>query len=86
MCNTFVLPGANGSLPKFSGQADHRRSIRLRGYDYSKEGLYYITLCVNHHACLFGQVVNRKMILNDAGNMVQDHWNRLPGRFGNICI
>ena len=35
----------------------HRRSIRLKGYDYSQEGLYFITICVQDRECLFGEIV-----------------------------
>jgi REP element-mobilizing transposase RayT len=56
----------------------HRRSIRLKNYDYSQEGAYFITLCTQGRACLFGQVVNDAMILNAAGEMVQQIWKELP--------
>jgi len=49
----------------------HRRSIRLKGYDYSREGLYFITICVRHHIYLFGSVENGIMFLNDAGRMIE---------------
>jgi hypothetical protein len=35
----------------------HRRSIRLKGYDYSQEGLYFVTICVQDRVCLFGKIV-----------------------------
>lgn len=53
----------------------HRRSIRLQGYDYSQAGLYFITICCQERACLFGNVVNGKMGLNDAGKMAMKCWN-----------
>jgi len=43
----------------------NRRSIRLKGYDYSQAGLYFITLCVQNRECLFGQIV-----VNDVGATV----------------
>jgi len=48
-----------------------RRSIRLQGYDYSRAGAYYVTLCTQNRECLFGEIKNGKMVLNDAGRMVQ---------------
>ncbi|MEQ9484159.1 hypothetical protein [Coleofasciculus sp. F4-SAH-05] len=42
----------------------HRRSIRLKGYDYTQPGAYYITLCTKARQCLFGDVVAGKMRLN----------------------
>lgn len=56
----------------------HRRSIRLKGYDYTQAGLYFITICTQDRERLFGKIVNRKMILNDAGLMVETVWNEIP--------
>lgn len=62
----------------------HRCSIRLKGYDYSKAGLYFITICVQDRACLLGKIGNGQMILNDAGRMVESQWLALPQRFANV--
>lgn len=70
--------------PKYNPSIHHRRTIRLKGYDYSQAGLYFITICVKNHECLFGEIINRKMILNDAGKMVESEWLKLPERFNNI--
>ena len=51
----------------------NRKSIRLKDYDYSKEGAYDITVCVNKHKCVFGDVKNGEIVLNDAGKMVEGH-------------
>jgi len=48
----------------------HRRSLRLANYDYSKAGMYYVTICINQHLCLFGKIVDQKLQLNDAGKMI----------------
>ena len=64
----------------------HRQSIRLKGYDYSRAGAYFITVCMQNRACLFGNVVDGKMILNNAGRMVQTVWDELPNRFYNIKL
>ena len=64
----------------------HRRSIRLRGYDYSRSGAYYVTLCTQDRACLFGEVVDGDMQVNDAGCMVSDAWHSLSDRFPNIDL
>ena len=52
----------------------HRRSIRLVGYDYSQAGAYFVTVCTHDRTCLFGDVVNGLMVLNDAGMIVADEW------------
>lgn len=61
-----------------------RRSIRLKEYDYSSSGIYYVTICVQDRECLFGDANGRKMFLSDAGKMVKDNWDKLPQRFPNI--
>jgi REP element-mobilizing transposase RayT len=64
------------------GEVGHRRrSIRLKGYDYSQAGAYFITVCTQGRACLFGDVVGEEMRLNDAGRVVQAIWDALPGHF-----
>ena len=54
----------------------NRRSIRLKGYDYTLPGAYFITLVTWHRDCLFGTVVNGKMQLSALGKIVQDEWMR----------
>lgn len=62
----------------------HRRSIRLKGYDYSQAGLYFITICTQHRAYLFGEIRNGEMILNDAGKMVEKWYDELQNKFNDI--
>jgi REP element-mobilizing transposase RayT len=73
-------------MNKYNPKIHHRRSIRLKGYDYAQAGLYFITICCQNRACLFGDVVNGKMKLNDAGIMVENEWLKLPNRFQNIQL
>ncbi len=54
----------------------HRRSIRLKGYDYTQPGAYFITICTHDRACLFGEVVEGQMRLNDLGQVVKEEWFR----------
>ena len=54
----------------------HRRSIRLKGYDYSRPGIYLVTICTQGRECLFGQIVDGEMQLNHAGRIAQDEWLR----------
>jgi REP element-mobilizing transposase RayT len=64
---------------KFNPQIHHRRSIRLKGHDYSQEGLYYITICVQNRECLFGEISNGKMILNPANGKLwqRNYWEHI---------
>lgn len=70
----------------YNPQHHNRRSIRLQGYDYSQSGLYFITICIQDRECLFGKIETGKMILNEAGNMVQQEWYNLQNRFSNIQL
>lgn len=56
----------------------HRRSIRLKGYDYSQNGAYFITICTQNRECLFGDIKDGEPFLYDAGKMVQSVWNGFP--------
>lgn len=64
----------------------NRKSIRLKGYNYSQPGAYFITICTQNRKCLFGEIINGKMIFNDAGKMVENEWVNLPHRFTNIQL
>jgi putative transposase len=66
---------------KFDPFKNHRRSIRLRGYDYSQAGAYFVTICVQHHQCLFGDVVNAEMDLNELGMIANECWLAIPEHF-----
>ena len=67
----------NRSLPS-------RRSIRLQGYDYSSEGLYFVTICTQDMKCLFGKVIDGDMVLNDAGRKVLETYKELENKFMNV--
>jgi REP-associated tyrosine transposase len=64
----------------------HRRSIRLANYDYSSPGLYFVTLCTQEKAALFGEIASAQMVLSDAGRMVESWWKRLPGKFAGLLL
>ena len=67
-------------------QLHHRHSIRLPGYDYTAAGAYFITICTQDRACLFGQVVDGEMRLSNIGKIAQAQWEQIPARFENIEI
>ncbi|MFH0891475.1 MAG: transposase [Candidatus Falkowbacteria bacterium] len=71
---------------KYNADIHHRRSIRLKGYDYSRNGAYFITVCAQDRECVFGKIVNGGIYLNDAGEMVDRQWNELPNRFRNVRL
>lgn len=62
----------------------HRRSIRLKDYDYSQAGAYFVTICAQDRAHLFGTVVDGDMRLNDAGRVVEQCWRDIPVHFPQV--
>ncbi len=63
-----------------------RRSIRLKGYDYSQKGAYFVTICTHNRKCILGHVENRNVRLNGIGLMVQKAWLELPLYYKGIDI
>ena len=63
----------------YDPQKHHRRSIRLKEYDYSRAGAYFVTICVQNGECLFGEIVDGIVRLNEFGQIVEDEW-RQTGR------
>ena len=64
----------------------YRRSIRLKTYDYTHTGAYFVTLCTQDRKCMFGEIVDGEIHLNDVGQAIQWIWNALPERFPNIQL
>ena len=71
-------------MNKFNPAIHHRRSIRLKGYDYSQNGLYFITICCQNRVCRFGYIENKEMILNEYGKIAYNEWIKLAERFPNF--
>lgn len=63
------------SMPnKYNPDIHHRRSIRLKDYDYTQAGAYFITICSWNRECLFGNVLDGKLQLHDFGQMIEREW------------
>jgi len=73
-------------MKKYDQEKYHRRSIRLKGYDYSQAGAYYVTMCTQNRECLFGEIVNGKMRLNEYGQIVQQCWMEIPQHYQNVQL
>jgi len=71
---------------KYNPNLHHRRSLRLKNYNYSQPGLYFITICTQNKAKLFGKIIDNKMILNIAGKMVDKIWLEIPKIFPNTRL
>ncbi len=61
---------------KYDPDRHHRRSVRLKGYDYAQPGAYFITICTQNRECLFGEIVDGEMHLNEFGEIVRAEWFR----------
>lgn len=71
----------------FQSHTFHRRSIRLKGHDYSDDGFYFITICTKGRHCYFGRVVDDKMVLNEKGQIVKNEWlNTANVRQGDVIL
>ena len=72
----------------YNPKIHHRRSIRLKGYDYSQAGLYFITICCNRRGnplwLPFGHIDNDEMVLNEFGQIAYNEWIKLTERFTNF--
>ncbi|MCL6444977.1 MAG: hypothetical protein K6T83_16245 [Alicyclobacillus sp.] len=71
---------------KYDPEKHNRRSIRLKGYDYSQPGAYFVTIVTQDRACLFGGVVDAEMRLNDAGCIAHQCWTDIPNHFPHVQL
>lgn len=71
---------------QFDPSKHHHRSIRLRGYDYTQPGAYFITLCTNHREALFRQVQDGVMHPSRLGEIVQRAWKDLPNHYPHVIL
>ena len=70
----------------FNPDKHHRRSIRLKNYDYTTKGAYFVTICTHEKECILGEIINGDMIINKIGNIVVRHWIDIPKHFSNFII
>lgn len=69
----------------YNPEIHHRKSIRLKGYDYSEAGLYFITICTQNRKHLFGEIKEGKMILNEYGKIAFTEWEKTE-EIRNNCL
>lgn len=69
---------------RFNPDIHHRRSIRLRGYKYSHAGAYFVTLCTWKRECLFGEIVDGEMVLNNIGSIAAAVWTDLSSHYRHV--
>ena len=63
-----------------------RRSIRLRQFDYSEPGMYYVTMRTKGGECLFGDVVKGEVRLSGMGTFAEEYWQAIPEHFLNVSL
>jgi putative transposase len=73
-------------MRRYNPHIHHRKSIRLKGYDYARAGLYFITICCHERERLFGEVVNGRMELNAAGKTADECWKEIPAHFPHVIL
>ena len=69
---------------KYNSGKHRRCSIRLKHYNYASPGAYFVTICTQNQECVFGDIVNGEMKLNDAGHMVTKWYYELENKFPDI--
>jgi len=70
----------------YNSNIHRRRSIRLKGYDYSQAGLYFVTICVDNGKSLFGNIVEGKMILSAIGEVANTLWHEIKNHIHNVRL
>jgi putative transposase len=68
----------------FDPERHNRRSIRLKGYDYTQPGAYFVTICTLNRVYLFGGISGDEMYLNENGKIVRETWHELPKHYASI--
>ena len=84
-CNTRPI-ATRKFLMKYNPDIHHRRSIRLRDYDYSQAGAYFVTICTHNHECLFGEIADGVMMLNASGRIAAQCWREIPSHFPHSAL
>src|SRR5438045_9025810 len=71
---------------RYDPDRHHRRSHRLQGYDYSRNGAYFVTICVHNRECLLGEICNETLAFSEIGQAVERIWTEIPERFPSILL
>jgi REP element-mobilizing transposase RayT len=71
---------------KYNPKEHHRRSIRLKDYDYSQAGAYFVTICTHKKKCILENEEDGKVTLNEVGQMVEKTWIELPKYYIGVDI
>jgi len=73
-------------IVRFDRDKRHRRSIRLRGYDYTQAGAYFVTICSHGRECLFGEILEGEMELNQYGKVIAASWEKVNREYPGLKL
>ena len=73
-------------MPKKFQNKCEAKSARLENYDYSQNGLYFVTICTQDRECFFGGVKNGEMILSEIGKIANQFWQEIPAHFSFVNL
>jgi putative transposase len=73
-------------MPKYNPNFHHRRSIRLADYDYTMQGVYFVTICTQDRQCWFGTIEDGHMQVNEYGRIVAECWEWLPQQYPYVHL
>lgn len=68
----------------FNPEIHHRKSNRLSGFDYTQNGMYFVTICAFNRACIFGDIVKGETHLNAIGEIVAEEWVKTSAMRHNV--
>ena len=65
----------------YNPEIHHRRSIRLKEYDYSRQGAYFVTVCVKNKENSLGKIIDGEVVLSEIGKIAEKCWNEIPTHY-----
>jgi REP element-mobilizing transposase RayT len=70
----------------YNPEKHHRLSVRLKHYDYAQAGAYFVTMCSQNRECLFGNIINGEIKLNECGEIAETCLTGIPDHFNNVTL
>jgi putative transposase len=70
----------------FDPAIHHRHAMRLKGYDYSQSGYYFVNICTRNAMCILGEIQNATIRLSPLGRIVQGCWNEIPSHYTRVRL
>lgn len=80
-----MRPYTGRSMP-YNPDKRRRRSIRLKDYDYSQAGAYFVTICTYNKECVFGDIKDGKIELSEIGKVASKYWVEIPEHFSCVQL